>query len=77
MNFPSKVTPYNLSLFPLMTRLLGEIQDSPMAPSELFSLKSFKGCAVREMVDALDALYALGKIEFDESGMRLRRVEDN
>ncbi len=74
MNFPSKVTPYNLSVFPLMTLILSEVKAAPKTPSELLASKRLKGRFVQDVIDSLDALFALGKIDFDESGTRLCHV---
>lgn len=74
MNFPSKVTPYNLSSFPLMVLILNELEASPMTPSDLLASRKIKRHSMHEIIDALDALFALGKIDFDNNGLRLRYV---
>ena len=67
MRFPSKATPYkdsSIAKFPIVLSLL---EESDMSPTEIYSkLKKSRIRDVDELVDVLDCLYAMGKIELRE-----------
>lgn len=72
MLLPNKLFSYNESVLPILPLILKEL-DNPKTPQELlYSL----GNALEnplELMDALDCLYALGKIELnDEEGRIIR-----
>ncbi len=66
MSFPSKFTRFDQSILAKINLLiLEDIED--IALSELVKRRLSKFADISEFVLALDVLYALGKIELDES----------
>lgn len=72
MRFPNKITPYNESVFPVMIKVLSELGNESLKPLELY--KKCK-CDISPYSEALDCLFALGKIDFDDGGRKLHRVD--
>ena len=77
MLFPNKLFTYQesiISKFPLALQLL---QKCPMTVLDLYKKINSKLDGVSEFMDLLDCLYALGKIEFDETKEVLYYVKRN
>lgn len=64
MRFPSKVTPFKDSLMVKLPVVLSELQKQDMTPSELYKKVKRKVDSSAELVEILDCLYVLGKVEF-------------
>lgn len=67
MKFPSKVTAYSESILPKFPIVLVQLQFSDMTPGELYAKvkKSFDD--IEDFIEVLDCLYALQRIDIDES----------
>lgn len=65
MLFPNKLFTYSESVISKFPIILCELSE-PIAPIELYKRVSDRLTSVSEYLDALDCLYALRKIEFDE-----------
>ena len=65
MLFPNKLFTYSESVISKFPIILCELSE-PIAPIELYKRVSDRLTGVSEYLDALDCLYALRKIEFDE-----------
>lgn len=63
MKLPSKVTPYKDSILAKFPVVLAALQECDMTPSELYNKMKRKVSAAAELVEILDCLYALGKVE--------------
>lgn len=63
MRFPSKVTTFNESILPKLPIVLIELQKEDIKPEDLFRKLKRKLKNLKEYVEILDALYALGEIE--------------
>lgn len=74
MLLPNKLIPYDQSILPKLSVLLKELKDNPKSVHDLYKRVIKKMAGVSEFIDALDCLYALGKIEFDEKEEVLRYV---
>ncbi|MDO4498630.1 MAG: hypothetical protein Q4B51_03280 [Coriobacteriaceae bacterium] len=74
MRLPDKVTPYALSSLPLFVAIAKTLEAKDLEPSELISKMVKKSHGLNETMEALDLLFALGKIEFTEDEMRIRYV---
>ena len=74
MLLPNKLIPYDQSILSKMQIILKEIDNHPIPVHELYKRVKKKMSGVNEFIDALDCLYALGKIEFDEKEKVLRYV---
>lgn len=72
MRLPDKITPYDDSVLPLLPKILEQLEDGEKGPSELCALH--KGVDVSEFIEAMDCLYALGKIDFTNDGKDIRHV---
>lgn len=72
MRLPNKITPYNESVFPAMIKVLSALGNESLMPIELY--RKCK-CDVSSYSEALDCLFALGKIDFDGDERRLHRVD--
>lgn len=77
MKFPNKTILYNESVISKFPAILNRLSHGEMSASELFlALKpqtDFAGYAA-DFIDALDCLYALGKINFNPQTRRLSYV---
>lgn len=63
MRLPSKVTPYKDSILAKFPIVLTALQTTNLTPSELYKKVKGKIDGVVELVEILDCLYAVGKIE--------------
>lgn len=72
MRLPNRITPYNESVFPTMVEVLSKLGNESMKPLELY--KKCK-CDISAYSEALECLFALGKIDFDDEGRRLHRAD--
>ncbi len=75
MRLPNKVTPYSKSVIARFPEILTVLKERDMTPNEL--LTSVKGSKdnVSEVLDAIDCLYALKKIELIQERSLLHYVE--
>ena len=74
MLLPNKLIPYDQSVLSKLPIILKELDNHPISVHELYKRVIKKMSGVNEFIDALDCLYALGKIEFDEKEEVLRYV---
>lgn len=74
MLLPNKLIPYDQSILPKLPVILKELENNPISVHELYKRVIKKMSGASEFIDALDCLYALGKIEFDEKEEVLRYV---
>lgn len=72
MKLPSKSTPYKNSVIAMFPRILSMLSKNDMAVSDLYEQLKEYSCS--DYTSALDALYALGKIEFIEERRMLHYV---
>lgn len=72
MRLPNKITPYNESILPTLVKVLSAIDGKSARPLDLYKKSK---CDISSYSEALDCLFALGKIDFDDEGRRLRRVD--
>ena len=66
MKFPSKVTPYQVSILAKFPIILSYLEIEDLTPSTLYKNVKSKVSDVGEFLEILDCLYALGKIELYE-----------
>lgn len=71
MRLPNKITPYNESVFPSIIKVLSALGDESLMPLDLY--RKCK-CDISSYSEALECLFALGKVDFDDEGRRLHRV---
>lgn len=70
MKFPNKVTSYSESIFSRLSTILKILYTGDKTIIELYQDTCFQYNAIEEYIDALDCLYALGKIDYiEESGV--------
>lgn len=74
MRLPSKVTPFSKSTIAHFPAILEPLESEELTPSELYKKAKSKCGGMSGYLDALDCLYALGKIEITPEGM-LRYVD--
>ena len=67
MRFPNKITSYNESIIPKMIILARVISSGDISPSKLYAKSKREIPDYKEFIDALDCLYAIGRIDFDYS----------
>jgi hypothetical protein len=74
MLFPNKVFTYDESVLSKLSVILKKLKRHPMSVKNLYQqvIKEMDG--VNEFIDALDCLYALHKIEYDETEGVIRYV---
>ena len=73
MRLPNKITPYDDSVLPLLPKILEQLMDGEKSPSAL--LAQLKGTGTSEFIEAMDCLYALGKIDFTDNGRGIRYAD--
>lgn len=73
MKLPGKTTPYKSSIFVLFPGILTSLKEKTMTVSELYM--SFPKLELGDYINALDCLYALGKIEIDSEKGTLYYVD--
>lgn len=73
MRLPNKITPYSESVLPTLAKILETLGDDSSTPSKLYS--SCKHIDMNEFIEAMDCLYALGKIEFADDGKSVHYVD--
>lgn len=67
MLLPNKLFAYQDSVLPLLPEILRQL-DEPQTPNELAQNLSHLACDPIRLIDALDCLFALGKITLSEEG---------
>lgn len=72
MKLPSKSTPYKNSVIALFPRILSLLREKDMSVSEIY--EQIKDYSCGEYVAALDALYAFGKVDYNEERRMLHYV---
>lgn len=69
MLLPNKLFSYNESTLPLLPKILA-ILDKPTKPTEIVAqLQNGEDVKPTRIIEALDCLYALGKIKLTEEGL--------
>lgn len=63
MRLPNKVTPYGDSILAKFPVVLAVLQAEDLSPSELYKKVKSKVDGAAELVEILDCLYVLGKVE--------------
>ncbi|MEA4820825.1 MAG: ABC-three component system middle component 7 [Erysipelotrichales bacterium] len=63
MRFPSKVTTFNDSILPKLPLVLKELQKEDIKPEELYRKLKRHLKNLKEFVEIIDSLYALGEID--------------
>lgn len=74
MRLPNKVTPFSDSVISLFPIILECLKQHDMSPRDLFE-HSVPGKDISIFLDALDCLFALGKIEITEETGVLHYVD--
>jgi len=77
MRLPNKVTPYSKSVIAWFPAILNSLQEKELSPQDLMEALVKGKANMGDFLDALDCLYALGRIELSEEGGLLRYVEAN
>lgn len=67
MKFPNKVTTYRESSIGKITLILSLLSEEDLSPFDLYNNLNKKFETIEEFIDALDCLYALNRIQYDES----------
>ena len=75
MKIPSKVTPYKESTIAKFPIILSLLEQNDMTPNELLESMADRKDNMSEVLDALDCLYALRKIDLIQEGSLLHYVE--
>lgn len=73
MRLPSKTTPYDRSIIPYFSRIVSVLSSEDADPMKVFDKIELKDKTINDYLDALDCLFALGKIELTK-GELLRNV---
>ena len=77
MRLPNKVTPYSKSVIARFPEILTILREKDMTPNELLESMTRNKDNMSEVLDALDCLYALRKIDLIQEGSLLHYVERN
>lgn len=73
MRFPDKITSYKESILRLLPLILDELSRCDMTPTELFGSLHNKA-SLSDYIEALDCLFALGKVELIQQSEVLHYV---
>ena len=76
MRLPNKVTPFSDSVISLFPTILECLEHQDMSPRDLFE-RSVSGKDISTFMNALDCLFALGKIEISKETGVLHYVGRN
>lgn len=74
MKLPSKIVTYNESLLPKMAVILSVLNRQEIPANLLYKKVRSKVNDIGEFLEAMDCLYALGKIEIDTQKGVIRYV---
>jgi hypothetical protein len=77
MRFPSKVTPYKESIMAKFPVVLALLEQEDLTPSELYKKTKSKVNGVSELVEILECLFVLGRVELLDDEEVLHYVEAN
>ena len=66
MRLPSKVTPFKASTLSVLPLLLNEIKERDISPMTLLEKVRNEITEVSNFLEALDCLFALGKVKLNE-----------
>lgn len=69
MRLPSKTTPYERSVIPYFSRIAGILENGDAAPQTVYEKLDMKDKNRGDYLDALDCMYALGRVELTEGGL--------
>ena len=75
MRFPSKFTPYANSIFIYFPKILSLLNERDRTPTELIDEHQIEAQELGDFISALNCLYALRQIDFNENGMALHYVD--
>lgn len=68
MLLPNKLYSYNESILPKLPPMLKELKKQSLSVHDLYKKMGKSLSGVNEYIDALDCLFALRKIEYDDEG---------
>lgn len=66
MRLPNKVISYKESVFPKMISVLKVVNEGDLSVGKLYKKTAKDVGDVKDFIEVLDCLYALGKIDYDE-----------
>lgn len=67
MRLPSKVTSYNVSIISKFSIILESLSYSSKSPRQLYEGQKQKFEDVNEYIEALDVLFSLGRVKYDDT----------
>lgn len=74
MKLPNKIVSYKESILYKLPIILGALNKNRISITELYIKISMEFDSINEFIDALDCLFALGKIQYDEEREELVNV---
>ena len=69
MRLPNKTTPYNRSIIPYFPRIAAALSAEDAAPMTVYNVLEIEGKNVGDYLDALDCLFAIGRLTLTEGGL--------
>lgn len=75
MKLPNKITSYKESILSKLPIILNELRDNQVSINDIYIKNERKFESIDQFIDALDCLYALGKIQYDEESERIVYVK--
>lgn len=75
MKLPNKITSYKESILSKLPIILNELRDNQVSIKDIYMKNERKFESIDQFIDALDCLYALGKIQYDEESERIVYVK--
>ncbi len=69
MRLPNKTTPYSRSIFPYFPRIAAALSHEDAAPMAVYNVLEIGGKNLGDYLDALDCLFAIGKLTLTEGGL--------
>lgn len=75
MKLPNKITSYKESILSKLPIILNELRDNQVSINDIYMKNERKFESIDQFIDALDCLYALGKIQYDEESERIVYVK--
>ena len=69
MRLPNKTTAYSRSIIPYFPRIAATLSDEDAAPMTVYNVIAIDRKNVGDYLDALDCLFAIGKLTLTEGGL--------
>ncbi len=75
LRIPNKFYSYEESIFPVLILLVDILKEEPLSVSDAYKTAKAVGVSATEVIEALDCLYVLNRVIYDDERRVLTYVE--